>query len=357
MAIGIATEIIQSGVSDDLFNNILDEEDPKAMWDKFKAVCSQVGPGVVYSILQELLTYQKLNKPKGFEKLVTSIFAEVQFLVKQLRAAVTPNKDIWDSIAVVVATKALHKDFEHVTSGLLGQGDDKSIDEIQSILSSAEAKFLSKRAVGVTADLAHMSRNNSHKRKLPIATSEDECFNCHRMGHFSRDCKYPDYRLMKKKNTKQDRDDDSPKPRPRRANVAAAADEESDPEPFRPGKTHITAESTIMSRTRATWYLDFCASRHLTNNRSLFVEKIQPKAWDFTTAGGQIICSEGVGTVSIALADGSSIKLEGVSLVPNCESNLISLGQLREHRITYHDTNSSMLLMQDGVPIVHARRD
>lgn len=40
MAIGIATKIIQGGVSDNLFNNIIDENDPKVMWEKLKAVCS-----------------------------------------------------------------------------------------------------------------------------------------------------------------------------------------------------------------------------------------------------------------------------------------------------------------------------
>ncbi len=112
-----------------------------------------------------------------------------------------------------------------------------------------------------------------------------------------------------------------------------------------------------MSRTKSTWYLDSCASRHLTNDRSLFIGKILPKAWDFTTAGGQIIQFEGVGTVHISLADGSNIELEGIALVLQCKSNLISLGQLRDNRITYHDNSSSMLLMQDGVPIAHAKRD
>ncbi len=169
----------------------------------------------MYSILQELLIYPKINRPKAFEKPVISIFAEVRFLVKRLRAAVTPNKNIWDSIAVVVATESLHEDFEHVTSGLLGQRGEKSIDKIQSILSSAEAKFVSKRAVRVTANLAHMSKNSGQKRKAK-ATSEDECFNCHKMGHFGRDCKFPDYRLKKKNSssTKQDCDNNSPRPRP-----------------------------------------------------------------------------------------------------------------------------------------------
>lgn len=77
MAIGIATEIIQGGVSDDIFNNIIDKDDPQRMWKKLRAVCSQIEIGIVYSILQELLIYPKINKPKGLDKLVTSVFSEV----------------------------------------------------------------------------------------------------------------------------------------------------------------------------------------------------------------------------------------------------------------------------------------
>ena len=100
-------------------------------------------------------------------------------------------------------------------SGLLGQGREKSIDEIESILSSDEAKFVSKKAVGLRADLAHMSKNNGQKRKA-TGTSKDECFNCYKIGHFGRDCKFLDYQFKKKSSssTKQDRENDSPRPRP-----------------------------------------------------------------------------------------------------------------------------------------------
>lgn len=53
----------------------------------------------------------------------------------------------------------------------------------------------------MTANLAHMSRNSSLKRSRAIAISKDECFNCHKMGHFGRDCKFPDYRTGKKRNS------------------------------------------------------------------------------------------------------------------------------------------------------------
>lgn len=40
MAIGTATRIIKEGVSDNIFNNIIDITDPKEMWGKLRSACS-----------------------------------------------------------------------------------------------------------------------------------------------------------------------------------------------------------------------------------------------------------------------------------------------------------------------------
>ena len=64
MAVGIAQRIIIEGVSDQIAFNIMDLKDPKEMWDKLKSIYTKVGQGVVYSILQELLHYPKITKPK-----------------------------------------------------------------------------------------------------------------------------------------------------------------------------------------------------------------------------------------------------------------------------------------------------
>ena len=77
---------------------------------------------------------------------------------------------------------------------------------------------------------------------------------------------------------------------------------------------------------------------------------------NFVTAGKKIICSEEIGTVSIPLADGKSIELLDTTLVPECDSNLISLGQLRETGITFHDNPSHMTLIRHGVVIAQAKR-
>lgn len=283
-----------------------------------------------------------------------SIFADVRFLVKRLRSAITPNRDIWDSIAIVVALDSLHDDFETITTSMLERGD-KTIEEIQQILASAEAKFISKRATEITADLAMISRgkNGTGKRK---ATSEDRCYNCHKFGHFRRDCRNADQRPPEQKKPKTIEPTRQQSTRLRNRAHIAATDDDSDPEPFRPGVANMV-KKTKMQALRGTWYLDSCASRHLTNNKDLFIDNLRPKCLDFTTAGGQVLRAESIGTIAIPLADGSSIELRDVAYAPDCDSNLISLGQLRDSGITYVDDAEAMTLVQSGRTIAQARRD
>lgn len=250
MAVGIARRIIVEGVNNQIDFNIMDLEDLKDMWTKLKSICTEVGQGVVYSILQELLNYPKINKPKGYDKPVMQIFAKIRYLCELLRTAMTPNRDLWDTIAIVVAFDTLHEDFDTTAASLMETGD-KTIDEIQSILQSKEAKNISKRATGGTSELAMAFRDNKRK-----AASHEECFNCHELGHFGRDCPHPDKRFQQRPNSSypsrpqfrnnreggrpntprnDSRNNDS---RPRhRANQAAEHrdDKDSDPEPFTPG--------------------------------------------------------------------------------------------------------------------------
>lgn len=61
--------------------------------------------------------------------------------------------------------------------------------------------------------------------------------------------------------------------------------------------------------------------------------------------------------MQIALANAVSIKLKGIALVLECKSNLISLKQLRDSKIIYHNKETHMLLTQNSLPITQVRRD
>lgn len=106
----------------------------------------------------------------------------------------------------------------------------------------------------------------------------------------------------------------------------------------------------------SAWFLDSCASRYSCNNRSLF-KNTHAKSIDFVTAVGQIIRTNEIGTVAILLTGGTTIELHNVAFAPQCDSNLISLGQQRKSGITYHDDPTMMILIKDGKAIVHAKRE
>lgn len=78
---------------------------------------------------------------------------------------------------------------------------------------------------------------------------------------------------------------------------------------------------------------------------------------DFTTASGQTLYAESIDTIAIPLSNDSTIKLEGVAYALKYDSNLISLSQLHDSKITFVDHTDAMTLVQRGSPIAHGRRD
>lgn len=103
-----------------------------------------------------------------------------------------------------------------------------------------------------------------------------------------------------------------------RAHIAAENKEDDlDPEPFRPGKVHMSRE-VEMSTPTTKW----------TRKRKRTISMPQ-----------------------------LAIRLREVSYTPECDSNFISLGQLRDSGITFHDTPTSKTLMKDGKIVTKARRD
>lgn len=57
------------------------------------------------------------------------------------------------------------------------------------------------------------------------------------------------------------------------------------------------------------------------------------------------------------MSGGTTVKIHNMALAPNCDLNLILLGQLREGGITYHYNPTLMTLMRNGKVVAKAKRE
>ena len=101
----------------------------------------------------------------------------------------TSRQDFWDMITIEIVLNSLQKNFDTTIVSLLDT-ENKSIDQIQSILQSEKAKNISKRVTrkGIFNLVMAFKNNNTSKRKT---NSYKECYNCYKLGHFRRDCLLP----------------------------------------------------------------------------------------------------------------------------------------------------------------------
>lgn len=113
------------------------------------------------------------------------------YLYQRFRMVITPNRDLWNTITIVITLDSMHENFDTTNASLLKAGN-KTIDQIQSILQLKEAKNLSKQASGDTSNLAMAFRDKRPKMK---ANSNNKCYNYYKLGHFKSDCFLLDRRL------------------------------------------------------------------------------------------------------------------------------------------------------------------
>ena len=76
---------------------------------------------------------------------------------------------------------SLYDDFEITTTPLLYLGD-KNFEKIQQIVTSTKVANIAKQVVEVIVDLTMIDKRRSDSR------SNEECFNCGKKGHYTKDC-------------------------------------------------------------------------------------------------------------------------------------------------------------------------
>lgn len=197
-------------------------------------------------------------------------------------------------------------------------------------------------------------RDKKPKRK---ENSDNKYYNCHKLGHFKRDCFLLDKRLnrtIQQSRREKSQRKDLWRERQNRdysrgqnnlraiTNWAHQALENRtkhnhhdnfEPKLFIPGTigtAFLVKEKQSLQKTLPSssfWFLDLYVSWYQCNNQHLFIN-IRVKNIDFMMATSQVMWIEEIDIVSILLVGGTMIELQNMALTPECNSNLISLSQL-----------------------------
>ena len=348
-----AARIIKEGLSSAMFKTVEDTNVPSEIWNTLKATCTLIGQGVLYSGLTSLLTHPSISKAAGHGLSIAERFGEVNSLIKKIQAAVEPGRNIWQDIALITILEGLPEEYNAKKEHILNQKHITPADA-QQILASEESRVVTNRQTNSVPDRALTVVRGPFTRK-PM--SEIDCRACGKYGHFARDCHNPrsDSPRMnqKRRGTTSHEANRAPKHRAQKV-VEYNSDEDSGGEPHTQGRGHINMVLDIKPNSY-DWYIDSGASSHITNQRHLFVS-LEPHRQAFSVANGKTILSTDKGTIELQTSTRELIRIENVVYVPKCDSNLLSLGQLRQSGITYHDDNHEMTLRRDGKTIARALR-
>ena len=146
--------------------------------------------------------------------------------------------------------------------------------------------------------LGHESRNYWYKK-------ETQCFNCKGFGHLTKD-----YGV---RNDQQ-------------ANVTK--DKEGSESMF------YASQSSMKDKNRQ-WLIDSACSNHVTPNKGMFNDIDIKRQNKVKIQNGEFISASGLGTIGVETKKGKKVICE-VMHVPQVDRNLLSVGQLIEHRYSLH---------------------
>lgn len=241
------------------------------------------------------------------------------------------NSPVTEDDLVLVILGSLPEAYNNLITSLESRADaDLSLDFVWTRLTHEETKLKEVNGSGNTAEDALFTSKMGKKygngengeekgRNGRTKRNNVKCFNCNKMGHYSRDCRSP----RKKEH----------------ANPAETND----------NKGHFAFATAATTRNDAgNWYLDSGASTHMTFRKDWIKDLKTTTNTTITTANNEIVMAEGVGDVHIQFGDGRSGTIRNVLFIPGFGKNLLSIGTLTQAGYTITYTGKHAEIRQNG---------
>nr|GEW91104.1 copia-type polyprotein [Tanacetum cinerariifolium] len=307
------------------FEQIMDRSTSKAVWNSMK----QRFPGnakVKRSMLQKLRRDFEVLEMKNIET-ISDYFGRVLTISNQIRS----NGEKMDDVKIVekILRTLIDKYLYVVVSIEESKNvDEMSIEELQSTLIVHEQKFKKvdkedDQALRVEAGYSPTNRGRGRGRfngrgrgrgrgRLSFNKETIECFNCHKLGHYSYECSE-----AKEANYAGFDEDEEV------MLVAEVSLEE----------TAFMADSGEENKV-ILWFLDSGCSNHMCGNKARFCNLDSSFSSSVKLGNNTRMMVVGRGSVKLFL-NGSTYIINDVYYVPDLKNNLLSIGQLQQKGISF----------------------
>ncbi|XP_019450621.1 PREDICTED: uncharacterized protein LOC109352893 [Lupinus angustifolius] len=327
--------LIHQCVDDVHFEKIQNAMTAKEAWDIL--VTSHAGGDKIKKVkLQSLRKqYELLHMEEGDK--VGEYFTKILTITNQMKGY---GEAITDTMIIEKIMRSLLPRFDFIVVAIEESKDVTlmKIEELQSSLEAHELRLIERnprkkaeQALKAThkdndrrKDKRWKGKQNFNRRKTSQEWSESsdkrgrskfnqkkfdkskvECFNCHKLGHYSYEC-------SNEKNKQS-----------RHKEEALTTQEDSDSEPL-----NLMVTNTATRSHSELWYLDSGCSNHMTNHKEWLKDFDSTKKSRVKFADDSSLSAEGAGSVVIMRKNGSKAIVSNVLYVPKMKYNLLSIGQL-----------------------------
>ena len=140
------------------------------------------------------------------------------------------------------------------------------------------------------------------------------CFKCDKLGHYANDC--PD-KLLKLQETTERKEEDTEGADELMMHELVYLNEE------KVNPTFFDSDLDMQN----LWYLDNCASNHMSGNRAFFHQLNTKVTGKVRFGDDSRIDIKGKGSIRFVFEGGAKKVLNDVYYIPNLKSNIVSLGQ------------------------------
>jgi len=158
--------------------------------------------------------------------------------------------------------------------------------------------------------------------------NKSECFECHKPGHFRRDCRKYKARIAKEKS---------------QGKLTEANQTYS--------KSLLLASQSAYTviNSQDSWIGDSGASNHMTYRRDVFdlFEEIDDGIFPITVGNNEVIYARGKGTVDVKSLSGGNVTLTDVLYVPKLGRNLLSLGAATKMQVNVKFNKDTIEMSKD----------